>query len=98
MKSPIRFGRRDNTHADVVKGLRKCGYSVLPQDDYDMLVKNHAGQLFMLDAKSPGGKPTELQGKMLAAGWPIRFVTCVEDALAIIGSRDSVSELRREGL
>lgn len=88
MKSPYRFGRRDNTHADIVKGLRKCGYSVLPQDDYDMLVKNHTGQLFMLDAKSPGGKPTELQGKMLAAGWPIHFVETVEQALAIVGSRN----------
>lgn len=53
-----------------------------------MLVKNHAGQLFMLDAKSPGGKPTELQGKMLAAGWPIHFVETVEQALVIVGSRN----------
>lgn len=98
MKSPIRFGRRDNTHADIVKGLRKCGYAVLPQDDYDMLVKAPDGRLFMLDAKSPGGKATELQNKMLSAGWPLHFVESVEDALAVVGSRDSVDRMRRAGL
>lgn len=98
MKSPIRFGRRDNTHADIVKGLRKCGYIVLPQDDYDMLVKTPDGRLFMLDAKSPGGKITKLQQKMLEAGWPIMFVETVESALAIVGSREVLDRMREAGL
>lgn len=87
MKSPYRFGRRDNTHHAIVDGLRRCGYLVWPQDDYDMLVKGHDGRIHLLDAKSRGGKPTKLQRKMLDAGWPIMFVETVEQALAIVGSR-----------
>lgn len=98
MKSPVRFGRRDNTHHAIVAGLRKCGYSVWPQDDYDMLVRGHNGLIYILDAKSPGGKPTKLQQKMLDAGWPIKFVTTVEEALAIVGSREVLDRMREAGL
>lgn len=88
MKSPIRFGRRDNTHADIVKGLRKCGYKVLPLHEFDCLVLGHSGQVFMLEIKSPGGKLTPSQQQLTAEGWPLKVAESVEQALEIVGSRN----------
>lgn len=79
-----------------MKALRKCGYLVMPQDDYDMLIRGPDGRLTMLDAKSPGGKITKLQQQMLDAGWPLKFAETVEEALAIVGSRFSTQGVEHE--
>lgn len=63
-----------------------------------MLVKSPDGKLHLLDAKSPKGKPTALQLKLIAAGWPIKFVTTIEEALAIVGSREVLDRMREAGL
>lgn len=98
MKSPIRFGRRDNTHSEIVKGLRKCGYKVIPLHEFDALVLGPDGRLTMLEIKSPGGKLTPSQKQLTAEGWPLKIAESVEEALNIVGSRDPVSELRRAGM
>lgn len=87
MKSPIRFGKRDATEPKIVAGLRESGYIVMLLSEFDALILGPDGRLSMIDFKSPGGKRTKLQQKMLDAGWPLKFAETVEQALAIVGSK-----------
>lgn len=98
MTSHFRFGRRDATEPEIVKGLRKCGYKVWLLDDFDALILSPRGKLSMMDFKSPGGKRTKKQQAMLDRGWPLRFATTTEQALAIVGSREVLDSMREAGL
>lgn len=51
---------------------------------FDLLVL-FRGRLVMLDCKTVKGKPTKSQAALVAAGWPLRFVVTVDDALRAIG-------------
>lgn len=98
MKTLVRFGRRDNNHTEIVKGLRKCGYKVMPLQEFDALCLGPNGKLVMLEIKSPGGKPTPSQQQLVRDGWPLVYVESIEQALEAVGSRDSLDRMRRAGL
>lgn len=87
MKSPYRFGKRDAVEPEIVKGLRDSGYKVLLLDTFDAMILTPRGSIFMVDFKSPDGKPKPSQLKLIAEGWPLHFVTTTEQALEIVGSR-----------
>lgn len=77
--------KRDATEPGIVKALRKAGSEIIRLDAFDLLVL-YRRQLFMLDAKSPGGQATLAQEKLIAAGWPLHYVTDELAALRVIGA------------
>jgi hypothetical protein len=80
-----RAARRDATEPEIVRALEQVGADVERLDKFDLLVW-YRGRLFMLDAKSPGGRPTEAQERLTARGWPLRYVETPIDALKAIGA------------
>lgn len=76
--------KRDRTEAAILQALHCIGAEYLLLDPFDILVL-HRGQLFMLDAKSPGGRQTKLQQQLVAQGWPLHFVETPYQALAVLG-------------
>lgn len=92
----VRAAKRDAVERGIVEGLRRCGYRVLLLDRFDLLVYGH-GQFYMLDCKSPGGKPTASQEKLVAEGWPLHFVQTLEEALEIVRPESPLPALRRGG-
>lgn len=93
----FRHGKRDATEPEIVKGLRDSGYLVLHLDKFDLLVCGPDGSLYMLECKSPGGEVKPSQKKLTADGWPLHLVYSVEEALSIVGSRDTPDTLRATG-
>lgn len=80
--------RRDTTHADVRDCLRQCGYSVFDAGSVggsfvDLVVGAH-GLTFLVEVKSPGGKPSEGQTRFARdwRGGPVLVVYSAEEAMA----------------
>jgi hypothetical protein len=77
--------RRDQTEAVILQALAQVGAQYVLLDVWDLMVW-FRGRLFMLDCKSPGGKPTATQATLVQRGWPLQFVETAEDALKAIGA------------
>lgn len=80
--------RRDATHADVRDCLRECGYTVFDAGSVggsfpDLVVGAH-GRTFLIEVKSPGGKPSEGQARFARdwRGGPVLIVYSAEEAMA----------------
>ena len=87
-----RAARKDATQGDIVKALRQVGARVLVLDAFDLLV-HFAGDLYMLEAKTPKSKAGRIkkqksQEQLEAAGWPLHYVRDVSEALSVIGIED----------
>lgn len=80
-----RAAKRDTTEPAIVRALVQVGAQVLRLDAFDLLVY-FRGRLFMLDAKSPGGRQTPSQATLVQAGWPLVFVETETAALQAIGA------------
>lgn len=80
-----RAAKRDTTEPAIVAALLQVGASVLRLDAFDLLVL-YRSHLFMLDAKSPGGRQTASQQRLIAGGWPLTFVETPIGALRCIGA------------
>lgn len=81
--------KRDRSERPIIQALRQVGCQVLPLDKFDLLVL-YRNQLFMLDAKTGKGKPTEAQDALVREGWPLVFVATVEEAFAAVGIEKNV--------
>ena len=76
--------KRDATEESIVQALELAGCLVLKLDRFDLLVKRGT-KLYMIDCKSPGGRPTLSQEKLIAYGWPLHYAETPEAALEIVG-------------
>lgn len=79
-----RAAKRDLTEPAIIKALERAGCLVLQLDRFDLLVRRGT-KLFMLDCKSPGGKPTLSQERLVAEGWPLYYAETPAQALEIVG-------------
>jgi hypothetical protein len=81
-----RFGRRDDNHKEIVKGLQACGFACIDMaplgDDIPDLCIAKNGQTALVEIKSANGKLSKGQEFFIAL-WPGKaFVArCVEDVL-----------------
>ena len=76
--------KRDATEPAILKTLRTIGADYVLLDPFDVLVL-HRGKLYMLDAKSPGGRATDRQRDLIRRGWPLVFVRTPEETLNALG-------------
>lgn len=79
-----RAAKRDLTEPAIIKALEQAGCLVIQLDKFDLLVRR-GKKLFMLDCKSPGGRPTLSQERLVAEGWPLYYVETPEAALEVVG-------------
>lgn len=79
-----RAAKRDLTEPAIVSALELAGCLVLRLDRFDLLVERGT-KLYMLDCKSPGGRPTKGQERLVELGWPLVFVETPEAALEAVG-------------
>ncbi len=81
-----RAARIDNTARDLVKAAKQLGFKVLPLNGVvDSLLLDKRGRVRIIDWKSPGGTLTPDQCKLVAAGWPIFFVSSVDQLQQLLG-------------
>ena len=82
-----RAARVDANHAEIVAALRDRGCLVqslaaLGHGVPDLLV-GYRGKLYLIEVKTPRGKPTADQVRWQAQGWPVTVVRSVDEALSL---------------
>ncbi len=82
---PMRRAKTDANHAEIADALRRCGWKVKAchtiKGFVDMVAFHPArGLVVLIDAKAAKGRTTEAQDKLVADGWPIKFVRSAEEA------------------
>jgi hypothetical protein len=78
-----RAAKRDLTEPAIIDALEQAGCLVLRLDRFDLLVRR-GHKFWMIDCKSPGGRPTKSQERLIADGWPLYYANSPEAALEII--------------
>lgn len=82
--------RVDANHGEIVKVLRRLGWRVLDTsragDGFPDLVAYHlaTGELRLVEVKTPKGKLTAGQQRLLDEGWPIVTCRSVEQAAELL--------------
>ena len=76
--------RADATAKDLIAAAKKFGAQYMPQDGTVDGILYHKGELYLVDFKSKGATLTDGQAKLVAAGWPIKFVSTVEQLVEIL--------------
>ena len=65
--------RRDEPERLIVKGLQAIGCQVLRIENPDLLIL-YRSQLWLIEVKSPTGRQTRIQRRLVDSGWPIHTV------------------------
>ncbi len=73
-----RAARIDNTAKDLVKAAKQLGADYLPINAVIDGILHHKGRIHLVDWKSPGGTLTDDQAKLTARGWPVRYISSVD--------------------
>jgi ATP-dependent exoDNAse (exonuclease V) beta subunit len=73
-----RAARVDATSTALVKRARKLGAEYVPLNSIIDGLLFHRGRVYLVDWKSPGGSLTPDQAKLTARGWPIFYISTVE--------------------
>lgn len=81
----MRRARIDSTHREIRETLRKCGWLVFDSHtlpEWVDLVAYHParGEFALVEAKAPKGKLKPSQERLVAAGWPVKFIRSAEEA------------------
>lgn len=75
--------RRDEPERLIVKGLQAIGCQVLRIENPDLLIL-YRDQLFLIEVKSPTGRQTRIQRRLVESGWPIHTVQTLVEAVAVV--------------
>jgi Holliday junction resolvase len=75
--------RRDEPERLIVKGLQAIGCQVLRIENPDLLIL-YRGQLWLIEVKSPTGRQTRIQRRLVESGWPIHTVQTLVEAVAVV--------------
>jgi len=77
--------KRDTSEAAIVEGLRSLGAQVLRLEAIDLLIL-WRGHMVLCEIKTPGSlkRRTKRQRQLVAAGWPVHFVTSLPEALGVL--------------
>lgn len=81
----MRRAKVDSTHGEIRATLRRLGWRVKDvhtvKGFIDMVAYHPArGLVILVDAKTNKGRLTEAQERLVADGWPIKFLRSAEDA------------------
>ena len=80
-----RYGKeRDANEEQIVEALEKAGCLVCRGDWVDLTVQSK-NNVYLIEVKGPKGQLTELQRKLIAAGWKIHICKSPEAALLAVG-------------
>ena len=81
--------RRDQSEPAILRAISAVGADYILLDAFDVLVL-FRGQVHMLECKTPKkGRQTVNQKELVRRGWPLHFVSTVDQALAAIGIREA---------
>jgi len=75
----------DATAASLVKHAKSVGADYLPLNGVIDGVLHFRGRVWLIDWKSPGGDLTPAQSKLVARGWPIRFISTTAQLNTLLG-------------
>lgn len=67
--------RPDTTSKALIAYAKQLGAEYLPLDGAIDGLLLHRGAVVMVDWKTPGATLTETQAKLVANGWPVRFLS-----------------------
>lgn len=71
-----RAARIDNTAKELIAYAQSIGFDYLPiNGTVDGLLVLDSFRAVVVDWKSPGGELTDAQSKMVARGFPIKFIS-----------------------
>jgi ATP-dependent exoDNAse (exonuclease V) beta subunit len=70
--------RPDTTSKILVAEAKRLGADYHPLDGAIDCLLFHRNRVHLVDWKSPGATLTDTQAKLVARGWPIRFVSTIE--------------------
>ncbi len=80
-----RAARVDSTAPALVKAARQLGFQYVPLNAVvDGLLLHPKGRVVIVDWKSKGGTLTPDQAKLVASGWPIRFIQTPEQLAQLL--------------
>ena len=82
---PRRAARVDSTAKDLTTLARRLGADVEPINGTLDCLLLWRGVVHVIDWKSKGGTLTERQAKLVARGWPIRFVSTEQQLKDLLG-------------
>ena len=84
-----RAAKRDTAEGPILDALKAAGYLVVQHDKYDLDVWHPRFNRFVmaLEVKTPKiGRRTDSQAALVAAGYPLTFVTTPLEALKAVGA------------
>jgi hypothetical protein len=71
--------RVDTTAKTLIAAAKQFNARYAPADGtFDGVLWLPAGRIELVDWKSPGAGLTDSQAKLVAAGWPIRFISAID--------------------
>lgn len=80
----MRARKVDRNHGEILRTLRECGWLVKDTHELRRWVDatvSRGGHVRLIEIKADGGMPTEAQLDLVDAGWPIRILRNVDDAI-----------------
>ena len=83
--------KRDTNEREIIAMLEKCGCQVQPLSLRGMpdLLVAFRHRVYLLEIKTPKGKPTAAQQQKAQLGWPVVTVHSVREALQFIGAENA---------
>ncbi|MDE2107102.1 MAG: hypothetical protein KGL39_58385 [Patescibacteria group bacterium] len=76
--------KRDRNEPEIVEALRLAGCRVVHTDVFDLIVQR--GRLtYLLEVKTPQGRPTKSQARLKADGWRVHVVHSADEAFRAVG-------------
>ena len=79
-----RAARVDATAKDLVKAAKQMGADYLPLNSVVDGLLLYRSRVLVVDWKSKGGTLTEDQARLSARGWPIHYISTVEQLQAVL--------------
>jgi ATP-dependent exoDNAse (exonuclease V) beta subunit len=83
-----RAARIDNTAKDLVKAAKQLGADYLPLNAVIDGILYHRGAVYLVDWKSPKGTLTDDQARLTARGWPVRYISTIDQLQQLLGGTE----------
>jgi len=79
-----RAAQRDQNERPIVELFRRAGWQVELTTTWDVTALAPSGDVVLVEIKTPKGRLTASQKRLIDAGWPIHVVRSLEEANALI--------------
>ena len=82
---PIYNKRTDTAAKPLIAAVKQLGARYLPLNSVIDGIVEHRGRVLLVDWKTPGHETlTPTQAKLVAAGWPIHFISTIEQLQTLL--------------